>query len=202
MGKPKLIILDLSDVLIKGLEGSEKELSRILKIPLNDVERDLFSYDYHDFWISKVSEDETLEDIIKIYKWNISVKTFKSIIRNNFREIEGSRDIIKKVSEQYSTVLLSVNPKEWAEYMRKTFNFDSLFNSGMYFSYQIGYTKRQKESFEFILNKKNVNPEEVLLIDDSNRNLSIARSVGIEGIRFQTPEQLKNDLIRLNIFSS
>ena len=195
MKLPKLVIFDLSDVLIKGLEGCEYPLAKELKLPVEQVAQELFSYDFHSFYIGQVNESDCLRDIIKKYNWNIDIPRFKKLIRNNFKEILGTREIIREVSKKFLTILLSVNPVEWATYFRKYFDLEGLFNKGIYFSYQIGFTKRQKESFLYILQKHNLNPDDALLIDDSKRNLGIAADVGIHGIRFTSPEQLKNELI-------
>lgn len=195
MRSPKLVIFDLSDVLIKGMEGCEYPLAKELGLPVEQVSQQLFSYDYHSFYIGKINENDCLSDIIKKYQWNISVTKFKKLLRNNFKEIIGSRKIIKAVNEKYATVLLSVNPIEWATYFLEHFDLQGLFNRGIYFSYQIGFTKRQKESFLYILQKYHVAPEDVLLVDDSKRNLGIAAEIGIRGIRFMNPEQLKKELV-------
>lgn len=196
---PKLIIFDLSDVLIKGLEGCETVLATELGLPLEKVSKDLFSYNFHDFYIGKINEEACLSHITKKYRWNISVGKFKKIIRNNFREIVGTRKIIKVINEKYPTILLSVNPPEWSSYFLNNFNLDGLFSQGIFFSHQIGFTKRQVKSFRFILRKLKVKPEDALLIDDSRRNLGVATSVGIPGIRFTNPKQLLKELQSNNI---
>jgi len=196
MNKISLVIFDLSDVLIKGLEGVEHALSDELNIHVDDISKNLYAYNYHDFWTGKVTEESCLTQVILLNNWPIKVETFKSLIRKNFYEIKGTREIIKKVSRKYKTVLLSVNPKSWAEYMFNKFELYDLFPDGVYFSYHIGFTKRQKESFEYVLKEQKVEPKDVLLIDDSKRNLSMAETIGISGIRFINALQLEEELQR------
>ncbi|MBP9732541.1 MAG: HAD-IA family hydrolase, partial [Candidatus Magasanikbacteria bacterium] len=54
-------------------------------------------------------------------------------------------------------------------------------------------------AFELMLQKLDVTPEECLFIDDSPKNTASAKDMGITVLDFTTPEQLKNDLIQLNI---
>jgi len=55
------------------------------------------------------------------------------------------------------------------------------------------------EIYQRLLNRFNVHPSEVIFIDDSLRNLEGAKAVGIEGIHFQSPKQLSQELKQRNI---
>ena len=50
------------------------------------------------------------------------------------------------------------------------------------------------EIYQTLLTRFNVNPSEVIFIDDSLRNVEGANAVGIDGIHFQSPQQLLNEL--------
>ena len=50
------------------------------------------------------------------------------------------------------------------------------------------------EIYQVLLNRFDVNSSEVIFIDDSLRNIEGAKAVGIDGIHFQSPEQLLNEL--------
>ena len=50
------------------------------------------------------------------------------------------------------------------------------------------------EIYQLLLTRFKVNPSEAIFIDDSIRNIQGAEAVGIEGIHFQSPEQLLNAL--------
>lgn len=53
--------------------------------------------------------------------------------------------------------------------------------------------------YHTLLDRFKVNPSEALFIDDSLRNVKGAEEVGIKGIRFQSPQQLLQDLRQMNI---
>jgi 2-haloacid dehalogenase len=66
-----------------------------------------------------------------------------------------------------------------------------------------GEEKTRKPFFEFyqrLLNRYNVSPGEALFIDDNLRNVKAAEELGISGIHFHNPHQLKEELKRLNLF--
>ena len=55
------------------------------------------------------------------------------------------------------------------------------------------------EFYQRLLDRYNVNPAEALFIDDSLRNIKAAEGMGIKSVHFNSPKQLKIDLINLKI---
>lgn len=53
--------------------------------------------------------------------------------------------------------------------------------------------------YQTLLDRFEVDPSEALFIDDSLRNVAGAEAVGINGIHFQSPRQLLNELIKMKI---
>ena len=95
--------------------------------------------------------------------------------------------------------MLSVNCREWVEYLDMRHELEALFGLRIHYSYELGTTKRQTIAFEHILKAYNLIPQQLLFIDDSHKNIAIAESLGIAGIRFETPEQLLTDLEKNHI---
>jgi 2-haloacid dehalogenase len=58
-----------------------------------------------------------------------------------------------------------------------------------------------KEIYDIILSRFNLIPQETLFIDDNLRNIKAAESCGITSIHFQSPEQLRNELININVLN-
>lgn len=198
--KFKVIICDLSDVLIKGLEGVEFSISQSVHLPVETVREKLFSYNYHPLWIGSISEDLFLGNMIQEFHWEISVNTLKNLIRQNFVELRGVRKIYEKLSASYKLALLSTNVKEWVDYLNRNFAFAHMFESGTYYSFDIGYTKREPEAYTLVLEKLGILCNEALLIDDSQRHIDIAKNLGIKGIRFSNQKQLTESLAEHEIY--
>ncbi|MFC5408587.1 HAD family hydrolase [Larkinella bovis] len=55
--------------------------------------------------------------------------------------------------------------------------------------------------YKTLLNRYAVKPEEALFIDDNLRNIKAAEELGIRGIHFQNPDQLKAELIAYGLIS-
>jgi 2-haloacid dehalogenase len=54
-----------------------------------------------------------------------------------------------------------------------------------------GLVKPDPRIFELLLDRFALNPAETAMIDDSPRNLEAARSVGMQTVRFESPDQLR-----------
>ena len=68
-------------------------------------------------------------------------------------------------------------------------NFDGIVLSGT-----IGKTKPNKDIFEYVLGKFGLNADECLFIDDSPKNISAAKAVGIDGYIFDDADKLREFL--------
>jgi 2-haloacid dehalogenase len=52
--------------------------------------------------------------------------------------------------------------------------------------------------YNLLLNRYSINPSSAIFIDDNLRNVAGAEAVGIKGIHFQSPAQLKDALLEMN----
>ena len=166
----KYIISDLSEVIIQGFMGIAEELEPIIKIPRKEIELEKTkNYPlFVDLMEGKMSEDEYIEKLISITKWNISIEKFKSIMRKVLnKKMPGTIDVLRKVKQtnKYTLVLLSDNVKEWVEYVEKT-NKDLDIFDYKFFSYELGTIKEDNITFVKVLDKIKAKPEETLFIDD------------------------------------
>ena len=62
-------------------------------------------------------------------------------------------------------------------------------------SYQLGIVKPEAAIYHDVLHKLGTHPEETLFIDDKPENIEAAHALGIRGLVFTTPDQLRADLI-------
>ena len=194
----KYIISDLSEVIIQGFMGIAEELEPIIKIPRKEIELEKTkNYPlFVDLMEGKMSEDEYIEKLISITKWNISIEKFKSIMRKVLnKKMPGTIDVLRKVKQtnKYTLVLLSDNVKEWVEYVEKT-NKDLDIFDYKFFSYELGTIKEDNITFVKVLDKIKAKPEETLFIDDLMTNIKSAESIGITGIQFLSADKLENSL--------
>lgn len=133
-----------------------------------------------------LSGKEDVEEIINYYK-----KMYRKY-RSENKEIT---ELIKKLREKFKVVCLtdthSFHFETYTEYFD---NFDEVFAS-----FQIGSIKADKKIFEKVRKKLGLKPEELVFIDDSDKNIENARSLGINAIRFENNKQLIEDLKKLKL---
>ena len=100
-------------------------------------------------------------------------------------------EIIKDLQKQSKVGCLS----NIEYYFKNTFydNIAPLFDFAL-FSYEIGHRKPDPEAYLEIFKHVDCQPQEVIFIDDKERNLVPARALGINCIHFTSSQDLKNQL--------
>ncbi|MBN1122223.1 MAG: HAD-IA family hydrolase [Anaerolineae bacterium] len=187
-------IFDLSEVLICGIVGIEKQIAPLVNVPESEVLKGLEGEPFRKAFLGLISEDEYLEEILIREKWPVDAQTLKTLIRRNFhKEIEGSIEIVKHLSDRYEIVLLSDHIREWADYIRSIHPFFDLFTR-TFFSFEIGGMKKDPQTFPKVLNIMAWPAGECLFVDDLPHNIASAASAGIDGILFQNAADLQREL--------
>jgi HAD superfamily hydrolase (TIGR01509 family) len=188
------IMFDLSEVLIAGLVGVEKELSQVLPVPEEQILR-CFGGDWlEELLVGDITEDAYLEHIIAREKWEIGTASLKKAIRLNFhREVAGSLPILTALASKYRLVLLSDHAREWIAHIKSIHPFLKRFDH-TFFSYDLKRTKKDPRAFLTVLDATSIPSHRCLFVDDNPNNVNVAESVGIPGIRFVNAEQLAAEL--------
>ncbi|MCL2740217.1 MAG: HAD family phosphatase [Oscillospiraceae bacterium] len=91
--------------------------------------------------------------------------------------------IAKKLKRKYKIGIITDNKAERVKVIVEQNNLKNLFES-IVVSSEVGSTKRQPKIFEVAMQSLGVKPEECIFIDNSQRNVDIARQVGMLGIYF------------------
>ena len=197
----KNIIFDLSEVIISGYHGVEKILEQQYAILEEEFKKQKFlKYEYFlELMRGNLSEEEYLEELLELLKrtnWNISIEQLKTAIRQNLNQpVPGTMEIVKelKAKGNYQLILLSDHTREWMEYIEENNKDLKIFDKKI-FSYDIGAVKSDEQTFKTVLEKAAIVADETLFIDDYEKNVKNAETVGIHGIVFENAEQLRKIL--------
>ncbi|MFA7286809.1 MAG: HAD-IA family hydrolase [Patescibacteria group bacterium] len=201
-GEKKYIIFDLSEVLLTGIKDTGLALAE--KHQLSVAKEHTAAWTHHatplltplvkEFFNGNVSEDEYINEVLATYPQLGEAESLKQHIRNNFKEVEGTRDIIINLKTSgYTLALFSVHAKEWVDYCEQKFNYHDLFDVRVY-SYEDKVSKPDPVSFQKVLSRLAADPAECLFIDDSVFNIEAARNLGIHSILFTTADELQSEL--------
>ena len=192
----KNIIFDMSEVIISGYHGVEKILEQQYAIPEEAWERQRLSKNelFLNLMRGNLSEEAYLEELLQGTNWNISIEQLKTAIRSNLnRPVPGTMKVVRELKGKYQLILLSDYVREWMKYIEER-NEDLRIFDKKIFSYNIGTTKSEVETFETVLEQTKIVADETLFIDDYEKNVKNAEAVGIHGIVFENAEQLRKTL--------
>lgn len=100
-------------------------------------------------------------------------------------------------SKGLKVFILSNNLKERTESYRK--QFPDFFNKfdGAYFSWETGFVKPDPKAYEKILVENGLRPEECIYFDDSDKNVEVAISLGIQAEKYESFEATKTAIEKL-----
>lgn len=190
------IIFDLSEVLIAGLVGIERTLSRELPVPEDKILPCLAGDSLEELLLGNISEDAYLRQIIAREEWTIGTARLKRVIRNNFHnQIEGAIALLPDLACEHELALLSDHAREWIAYIESIHPFMKMFQHA-FFSYDLGRLKSDPKTFSQVLSVMSCPPNRCLFIDDNPLNVAAAESIDIPSIRFVNAEQLALELQR------
>lgn len=142
----------------------------------------------HDEFWSHVSKGLKLENVDELEKeW-----------MNEYRLIEGTRDLIFKLMKKYRIFYLSDNFQAKIDWLHSQHQFLDWFEGGLS-SHEVGARKPDLKMYEKAIEQINLQPEEILFIDDKDINLPPAHKLGMQTILFTTPEDLEARLESLKL---
>ncbi|MBS3146755.1 HAD family phosphatase [Candidatus Woesearchaeota archaeon] len=158
----------------------------------------LNSEDYDLFEAGKISFDEYFKRVIKKGKLKIDKEKFVNLHNNRLTIIPSTISLIKKLCKNYKLILLSnASIIDFKFVIRKSPVYK-------YFKYHIiscklGYMKPYAPTYLELIRLANVQPNEILFIDDKKVNVDGARKLGIKAIQYKNFENLEKDLKKLRI---
>ena len=197
------VIFDLSEVLLTGAKDTGIALGMRHQVPIpatftgtSGQLNPLMIPAAWEFFNGGCSEDRYIAEVLKLYPMFGPHHDLKAHIRENFREVEGTREIVRKLRDLgYGTALLSVHGREWIEYCEARFAIHEMFDTVCY-SFDDQVSKPEAAAFLRTLEQMAAKPQECLFIDDSQTNVDAANALGIGGVLFVTAADLKIELAR------
>jgi len=147
----------------------------------------------------KISEDEfwklfLTESGVK----NVDVEHAKLLWRKYQSLIPGMLNLIIRLRNRYTLVGCTDNGKEWVEFYKNTYHVDSYFDA-IVCSADVGEPKPHPKMYETAIQKTEVQPEEILFIDDNDKPLEGAQKAGMRIMKFIDVKQLEEDLKQLDV---
>ena len=140
--------------------------------------------------------------------------TFEEIVDNVCKDFNFERDfvlenllegpkphrsyinVLRKLKEEgHKLVLLSNACDFLVPYLIKRYEIEDLFDE-LYISYEIGHYKPNEDAFLYTLEKSGYKPEDSYFIDDNKENVTIASSLGINGLLYINDENTIDNIYK------
>lgn len=109
----------------------------------------------------------------------------------------GRLELLKRLGKKYRLILLSntniIHANYYIDLLQKEQSIDyvSIFDK-VYFSHEIKMRKPNRNIFEYVLNDSQIVPEETLFIDDTEINIDVASTFGIQSLYLQSGLEIEN----------
>ena len=146
----------------------------------------------------------TEEEAINIFcNRNIEDSKFIRLVMDNWYQIltpiEGTVEILRALSYKgYKNYVLSNYQLLAYQNVTKRFDFFSCFNGGI-ISYKEKLLKPEKDIYDKLIKKYNIDPKESIFIDDTKENVESAKLLGFKAILFTDPIDLREKLAEYNV---
>ena len=202
----EVILFDLGNVILpfNHHQIGEKLLQFSLKKETEDHKK-IFAYlfDLHTgavnlYETGKMSSTEFFQSLKDFFHLQISFDEFTTIWNDIFTENGEVSEIVRSLKGKIRLGLVSNTNALHFDYIASTFPVVNSFDRWI-LSHEVGFKKPSPEIYQKAIEWASVEPPNILFIDDVQRNVEAAVSLGIQGIRFVSAQQLKEELsVRLN----
>lgn len=202
----KVILFDIGGV----IENHEEQAFNIEKVIIDFVKKfnnNLSDKEILDMWTWSidgslngktlgVTNDEKdyiiwIETIKQRFNFECSIDKFLKeyyASANNMKLYKGVQDLINELlSLNVKVGLFSDTVFLVKDRIKREVPYDRMIK---FFSFEIGMKKNNIESYKYVINKLNVNPGDILFLDDKMVNIELARKCGIKAIKFENDKIL------------
>lgn len=195
----KAIIFDAGGVIVEHANQLD-EFAKVFKS--KDKERlwETINHSLGPLCEGEISEEEFWKEIAEIENTNPNSIPENLWLRKYEESTNIDREIInliKKLRSNYKTIMISNTIKPHVIINKKRGLFDDF--DDVILSNEVHLSKDSREIFELALKRNKLEPNECIFIDDIQKFVDIANSMGMKGILYKDSNQLKNDLENLDI---
>lgn len=149
----------------------------------------------------KITRDEFWKKVVHTLGIEADIDTLEESWIRKYTLIDETKQIIDELKNDYKLYYLSDNVRERVEKISTNHNFLEWFEGGI-FSHEVGVRKPHAKVYQIALEKMQLDPSEVIFIDDKEENLPPAEELGMNVLLFSNAHQLREDLIKLGVIIS
>ena len=191
----RAVFFDIGGVIVRTeYQAPRERLAERLNMTYEDISKIVFeSETARKASIGEVSVEEHWLAVAR--KLRLPASEAESIRAEFFAGDVIDRDLltfIRSLRPRYKTGVISNAWGDSRDYIVKN-QFDDAFDS-LILSAEIGMMKPQPEIYQWALKQAQVEANEAAFVDDMPRNIEAANALGMHGIVFRDPAQVKENL--------
>lgn len=187
----KAILFDADGVVLKRPGYFSEKFSKEYGVPL-EIIVPFFKNEFRVCQLGQTDLKEILPPFLEAWGWKKSVEEFLNYwFSFDVQPDEKVLGVIKDLRDSGTKCYLASDQEKYrAEYLLETAKFNQVFD-GCYFSYELGVSKSDKTFFEKVLQDLGCIPSELIYFDDDQKNVDVAKALGIDARLYHSFEQLK-----------
>ncbi|MFH0731553.1 MAG: HAD-IA family hydrolase [Candidatus Omnitrophota bacterium] len=184
----KAIAFDFAGVVsLDGISVTLRTLKDRLGIDYDKLEDVFFGSEYFEWTAGKLTKDEFWQKIRDRLRNEQHVDLFGFMPKDEIEKLwfgayvimPGMVELIRNLKDRgYKVILFTNNAKEKFGYAMEKYRLDDLFDCILNTA-DINCTKKDKESYEKLVEKSGVQPEEILFVDDKKVFFEHPNNMGI-----------------------
>lgn len=190
----KTIIFDFGGIFSENVSAWKTMYKRISeKTGLTIYELDKI---FNEHWVEISVGKKDFIDLLGIFSFQSRNKVTQNellkIYSSDTKIFEDVLEIVKILRKKGFRLIILSNESKTGEKIR--LRLIENFVDKIYSSATLRMRKPDPKIFRYILSEENTKPDEILMIDDKERNIIAAKQLGIKGIVYKSSQQLKEDL--------
>jgi epoxide hydrolase-like predicted phosphatase len=195
----KAVIFDLGGVLLRTTNFAPRDRLAInLNMSRHELEDLVFGGESgNKVQLGQITVQEHWANLER--QLHYSPEELKALLDEFFEDDEldvAMLDYIRELHKRYKTALLSNAGNDLRQLIAEKWHFEDAFDK-IIISAEVGMAKPDPGIFQLAVEKLGVKAEQAVFVDDMYRNVQGAKSIGLLGIHFQNPDQMRLDLEKL-----
>ncbi len=186
-GKDKLILIfDLGNVLIPfSWDCAINRFSEKLGRSIDEIRKTFKEADYlilfYEYSTGRISTERFVDKLNELLESDLPLEIVANIWCSIFGYDREMICLLQQVSRKYRTFILSDTDALHWNYLNEIYCLEDIV-AGSILSFRYGNIKSDSGAFEKILSSYRLNPEQILFIDDMEKNLRAAERAGVNKI--------------------
>lgn len=190
------IFTDIGGVLLSNGwdRGSRRRAIELFKLePEETEERHHLTFDTYE--VGKISLDEYLDRVVFYKRRSFTRKHLREFMYSQSRPYPEMLDLLKRIKTKYhcSIAVVSNEGRELAEYRIKKFGLHSIADFFIVSSF-VHFRKPDTDIFRIALDTAQVNPSQVVYIEDRAMFVQVAEGLGLKGLKHNDYAETKKKL--------